>query len=68
MVEIVRILDPKLQRLKRKYPELTYSNLCMLQLHKVSKINICKMYGINLRTLEHFKKNHSQVLRKVKNW
>lgn len=60
--------ETKLERLKRKHPELTFNNYLVLSSYGVSDTQIMSVYGVKRNSFYFFKSNHLKVLRKVRDW
>lgn len=58
----------KLEKLRRKYPELTYSTLCMLREYGLKEKEIQTMYRLPRNAYFFFKENHYQILKGVYGW
>ena len=57
-----KVSQKKLEKLKEKFPTLTYSVYCHLKDLNVSDLDISKIYSINTRALHNFVKAHYEVL------
>lgn len=55
----------KLEKMKLTFPELKYSVYCHLKDLGFNNVDISKVYGINVRTLMFFVKNHHKILGKI---
>ena len=60
--------EEKLQRMKKRYPELTFSTYCFLQVCGLKSQEIIKLYEIPKNDFYFFKGNHYNVLSEVRGW
>lgn len=58
----------KLERIKRKFPELTFNSYLTLSKYGISDLQIIGMYGIKRTMWFYFKSNHMRVLKEIRQW